>query len=552
MSIQEQKHEVDTFERLGRQDDIKFQAHHQKTGKLSLHSHLTVHQAPAIVLAEQPAPLVDAHKQEQSLATGLLPQALPVDVEKKIEISQQPAPQLDSELVLVHASAAGSSLGGGQLDADFDKVPVPIAPTAQKFRTEVLPQLRQVGSAYVKLQEQSHLPRIEVPTKSGRLEMQASPIDEEREAMLNQSSLGPAIHKMEVLYANQIAPRIAKGTEAIRKVYLEKVSEENRGKIDKTSETLLSKLRLYKDKALDIWEGNEPMVREKAQLVTTEIKKRGLEVPLMFLGSLLVLWLSMSFIGWFAFPATSAVNHIGTQPYQYSHSRDATHLPGGVRLDDHIHPSQDVPMASMTDKIRMKYNDANDVIHDGMNNMPGFNDLKQQIPSLEDIKARIPTIDDATAKLNGLRDSMGAIIPDSISEFGAPPHQHIIPEPGTPPHSHTFPAASPFEQSAEIKTDGPLSGLGDLKLKAQDGLNRVADAINPAGLADAIHPAGIKDSIKDSLHEMKLKVEDRMEHIKDAILPNHAETAQAPIQPAQSDMGTGPSKLQDRLHHLMP
>lgn len=76
-------------------------------------------------------------------------------------------------------------------------------------------------------------------------------------------------------------------------------------------ESLRHRVVRYRDKAIEVWHGTEPRVKARMQHATRVIAAYRMEVPLLALFTLLVLWASVSFVTWFAFPSAHHHAHRG-------------------------------------------------------------------------------------------------------------------------------------------------------------------------------------------------------------------------------------------------
>lgn len=261
-------------------------------------------------------------------------------------------------------------------------------------------------------------------------------------------------------------------------------------------ETLSHRLNRYRLKALDVWRGEEPVIRSYFQQAARWIRANKLEVPAIALGTLLTLWLSMSLIGWMAFP-----NRAQHEQMVVYHAPQQTAFSSG--------PSQDVPGPGLVDKMKIniageidslkdKTTDRLSHIKDAMPAMPTMDDIKLKVtdrlghlkPSSAGVSSGNGLKDAAVEGIDRLKESMpsmpampavpsmGAIkqslsegvsdIKERISGFqddkDAPPHQHthfagesktsegFIPDDANaPPHKHIEPKQT--SAAAGIITD---------------------------------------------------------------------------------------------------
>lgn len=67
-------------------------------------------------------------------------------------------------------------------------------------------------------------------------------------------------------------------------------------------ESVSHRLRRYRNRLIDVWEGNEPRIHSRLNRMIATIQRRKMEAPLVVLGTLLVLWASVAFVTWMAFP----------------------------------------------------------------------------------------------------------------------------------------------------------------------------------------------------------------------------------------------------------
>lgn len=293
--------------------------------------------------------------------------------------------------------------------------------------------------------------------------------------------------------------------------------EQIRKRASKAKTGVLKTLTRIKNKALDIWEGEEPMIREKMQQGVALINRYNLGIPLMFLGTLLVLWASFSFVAWMAFPA---------------HPNE--HLP--VLYEPQFKPStgpiQTAELPGFGDKLRMKVDGLDSQIRDGIA------DLKERathaIPSMGDIKDRavdaMPSMGDIKERAGDLKDRVLERMPsvEDIKDQAADVRDRVV--------------DSKIVHSAQ-------SGLGDLKDRVVDAMpsvEQVKDGVRKqAATASAAMPtlSDIKDRAADGLESARASLK-----YPDTAAPVHASATPGLLHTVHdSNLGM---KVQDRLHHV--
>jgi hypothetical protein len=82
--------------------------------------------------------------------------------------------------------------------------------------------------------------------------------------------------------------------------YEAKVPEVHRVRLARARGSVMNKFRWAKNKAIDVWEGEEPTLHEYANRAMKVVKDYKMELPLMAVGSLLLLWALVAFVGWWA------------------------------------------------------------------------------------------------------------------------------------------------------------------------------------------------------------------------------------------------------------
>jgi hypothetical protein len=238
------------------------------------------------------------------------------------------------------------------------------------------------------------------------------------------------------------------------------------------------RLHRYRARLQQIWEGREPIVRTRAQQAYRWIRTNKMEIPLLLLSTLLIMWASMIFIQWMAFPKYSPERE-QVIPYETihppiipTHEHPAEFV--NINVDQQQHPgvieqmkmkahelgdriSEDI--SEGIDTLKMKATDRLHHVKDAVKDaIPSTDELKAKltgakaqveevIPSTDDIKTRASDLrEHVVESMENLKDTINSDVKqlkEKIASAGHGQEGHTINvpahEPGAPPHMHTIP-----------------------------------------------------------------------------------------------------------------
>lgn len=366
------------------------------------------------------------------------------------------------------------------------------------YENKVLPEIQKVGAAYSKATEKSS--------------EEAAPVSEDGE--VHEEGWRETAHqleaKLESAYKRKLAPTIEKAKTSIASAYEEKVSVQQREQIRSTKQRVMTQMRGAWDKAADVWAGEEPIVREYVDRGVRLTKQYKMEIPLLFLATLLVLWASMSFVSWMAIPTRVVTT---TLPSEYvPHWEPSTG------------PIQGPQLPSLTDKIWMKIDGADDKIRDSIGSMKhGVAD--RVTDRLHHVKDAMPTMDSLSELKDGIADRVQDRlhhVTDGLSELKegvadrVSDRLHHVKDampamPSMPSmHAHTAGPANldvmdPDSHVVETMEHGHI----------EEHIELPGQSIPAATASGSLHSLGEKlGGIKDGVAD---RVQDRLHHVKDAM-----------------------------------
>jgi len=272
--------------------------------------------------------------------------------------------------------------------------------------------------------------------------------------------------------------RVAGAQSSIVHAYEDKVPAEQRAKIAQAKRGVVAQLRLAKNKLQDVWERQEPVVRRYAQRAMVLVRQYKMEIPLMALTTLLVLWASMSLIGWAAFPSIPA-------------SQEQVVLYHPHTMGPELGPDN----AGTIDRLRSQIKSTDGEIMDGIESIKmraedGLGHIKDampSIPSMESIKLR------AQDSLGHIKDAMPSMPSSGDVKAQAADVQGRVNE--------AMPSMDNIKsQAADLQ--GRMSGsIDSLKAQAADLQGRVSDAM-PSMDEVKMRAADLKDHVADAMPSM--------------------------------------------------
>ena len=205
------------------------------------------------------------------------------------------------------------------------------------------------------------------------------------------------------------------------------------------SETIGHRMVRYKNKLIELWDGEEPLVKSKIQQGVQVLKDYRMDIPMLALATLLVLWASVSFVTWMAFPAKllneQVVLYDGTHahdghPLAHENEFSAWNVPDFQHEVDYPHgdqklaPMQGAKNAGLKDRrqMNMKGRVSGEMHNIAMHGTDRVGHLKDAMPSLGGLK------DKATDRMHHLKDAIPTSLgdlKDSIAMHGTDRLHHL-------------------------------------------------------------------------------------------------------------------------------
>lgn len=387
---------------------------------------------------------------------------------------------------------------------------------------------------------------------------------QEQAGVIREDGLGVTMDKAGKAYQR----RVAGAKQSVIDTYEEKVSPDQRQKLREVKSGIMANLRLGWNKALDVWEAQEPTLRAWTNRATATIKRNKLELPLLFLGALVALWVAMSLVGWAAFPNKAQTSAL---PALYQ-----------PRVQPSTGPIQGANLPTLTDKLKMKLDSADEQLRDTYGSLrdSGAQQLNDLKGSVHDLKARVASSIPNTNEVKGrAADAMPDVDVNRIRGrvvHGANDVKERVTDTTYDIKDRVESSASDIKErvesgASEIKgrvqngasdIKGRMeSGARDLKGRVIDGAERVMDSA--ADLKDRVVDA--MPSMRDVKHEaahLKERMADGIDSAR-AAMPSmpaaqpdaailthlHTDRAQAAPLPAGVAEGDIALKVKDRLHH---
>lgn len=284
------------------------------------------------------------------------------------------------------ASGSSSGSSGGMAAQAKSMFDTSVKPALESAAANIGPAL-QTAAAHIKptlsavAVQAQHLYEANVKPAAATAAANASRMFEQQVKPAVSTGLNTAQEQIGVIREEGIAETVHRAQESIAHTYEEQVPAEHREKIREVRSGLMSRVRLGWNKVLDVWEGEEPIVREYVARAVTVVKRNRMEIPLMALGALLVLWASASLIGWMALSGAPQHNPDNLPVVYTPDWRPSTG------------PIQGPELPGLTDKLKAPFQRMDSQLRDGMDSIR---------ESAEGIKA---TVQERAA---GLKDSMQA------------------------------------------------------------------------------------------------------------------------------------------------
>jgi gas vesicle protein len=385
---------------------------------------------------------------------------------------------------------------------------------------------------------------------------------QEQAAVIRQDGLGVTMDNAGKAYQR----RMAGAKKSVIDTYEDKVPLEQRQKIREVKSGIVANLRLGWNKALDVWEAQEPTLRAWANRAIVTVKRNKLELPLLFLGTLIALWAAMSLVGWAAFP----------------NKAQTSALP--VLYQPHLHPStgpvQGANLPTLTDKLKMKLDSADEQLRDTYDNLrdSGAQQLHDLKGSVHDLKARVSSSIPSTTEVKSrAADAMPDVdvnrirgrvvhgtndVKDRVIDSAADIKERVT--------DTTYDIKERVESGASDIKGRVQSGASDIKGRVESGARELKGRVVDGAERVMDGASDLKDRVVDAMPSMR-DIKHEAAHIKgrvadgidsaraamptmpaaqpDAAILTHIHTAKAAPLPAGVAEGDIALKMKDRLHH---
>jgi len=357
-----------------------------------------------------------------------------------------------------------------------------------------------------------------------KMSAQAQVLMQEKVIPAAQSGMASAQH----LYNEQVAPKVQSGIATVQDkmsgmgqtevgasqqrpagltlrqrmtgAYEAKVPEVHRVRLARARGSVMNKLRWAKNKAIDVWEGEEPTLHEYANRGMKVVRDYKMELPLMALGSLLLLWALVAFVGWWAFPATPIAAREQMVVY-HPHTMGPELGPDNAgtieRMKGQI-KGVDSKIMEGLDSIKMRAEDGIGHIKDAMPTIPSVDDIKTRaadlkghvvdaIPSTESVKAAMPnmpsmpSMGEVKSRAAGVKDQIVDAIPSTEAIKNAIPSTDAIRDamPSVSINPQPMMSKLPSERTILSRIEAGIAKLtqSDTALKIKDRASHAASLL---------------------------------------------------------------------------